>query len=165
MLSRRKRPVQCGAHLAAAIRLGTVGRSLFPGKVIPTRLVVYFLVPKRVDDRSKRRGHDNTLHGRGISFDRLEDPGGALDRRVQEILHRILHIVMEWRSSVEDIFKGWGGFDRLCRAVSKARYGQDRQPVGRSGIKQSDLVECTLLGNVLNNDIGELLFRGIRMGV
>lgn len=102
-----------GSHLATAICLRMILLRLFPSKGIPDCLIVHPCVVKRVNDRSKRRGHNDTLHGRGICLDRLEDPGCTLDRRAQEILHGVLDIVVEWRSSVKDIFQARVGFDRL----------------------------------------------------
>jgi hypothetical protein len=81
-------------------------RGFFPGHRIPILIAVDLGMAIWIDNRSKGRGDDNSFHRRRIGLDCLQDAGGSLDRGIEEILDRVLDVVMERRRRVKDIVEG-----------------------------------------------------------
>lgn len=78
----------------------------FPGHRIPILIAIDLGMAIWIDNRGKGRGDDNSFHRRRIGLDCLQDAGGSLDRGIEEILDRVLDVVMERRRRVKDIVEG-----------------------------------------------------------
>ena len=131
-------------HLAAAVRLGPLRNGLIPRNGVPRRLIVDLGVRVRVDNRRKGRRDDDALHLGRVRLDGLEDAGGALDRWVEDILDRVLELVVEGRGGVEDIVEGGLRYHGLfVFVVSLSGFGN-----GRLRLTLSNAPSCAMSGTI-----------------
>lgn len=89
-------------YLAASVG-GRRVQGFFPGHWVPVLFAVGLRVLLSVHNGRKRGGDHNTLHRGSMGLDGLENPGGSLNRGVQEVLDGVLDIVVEGGRRVQDV--------------------------------------------------------------
>lgn len=143
-------------YLTCSIYLGMV-ESLLPSHRIPDSLVINFLVLVCVDDRSKGRSYDHPLHRWRVLLNGAENARCSFDRGVEEVLHGVLNVEMKRRCGMKDIIERRVRFHSLHRQVSSTVKG----PLDTR--RSRYLIKCPFLGNILNHNIRECIFRGVWM--
>lgn len=106
-----------------------------------------------VDNRRERGGDHHTLNGRGMGLDGLEDTRGAFNRRVEEVLDGVLHVVVEGRCRMQDVVERGVTLHGLFISLSSP------SPLDSSISAATHLVKSTVFRDVLDDDVGQLVRR------
>ena len=118
-----------------------------------------------INDRSKRRGDDDSLDRRRTPLDGFQEPNSPIDSRIKQILLNIRGIEMERTRSVHDCFKRGVGNNSLVERYTRSSSTSTNPLLSFRAENSWSPLHTIQLRNILHNHKIKSVFRRARVRV